>query len=130
MKKILIAGPCYADAQSIKKSLEKEFKISSIEVTKAQEAKNVLRQRKVDIIIVTRILAGDHSPGMDLLRYSKQNNPEVPVILLTRFLQAQKEALEKGAQASFDMDLLIGFTRPSMEENKKAAFSTLSKFLS
>jgi len=129
MKKILIVGPCYADAQSLKKSLESKFRVSTIEVTKSEEAKNILRQRKIDLILVSRIIAGDKSSGLEFLDYIKKTNPEIPVILLTRFPEVQKEALEKGAAAAADIDLLIGYIRPSMKEKSLAVIEKLGKFL-
>ncbi|MBS3077208.1 response regulator [Candidatus Pacearchaeota archaeon] len=129
MKKVLIVGPCYADAQSLKKSLGSEFSTSIMDVTKAEEAKNILRQRKIDLILISKFLVGDKSPGMEFLSYIKENNPEIPVVLLTRFPETQKEALEKGAAASFDMDLLIGYIRPSMVQKNEEALKVLKKYL-
>ena len=129
MKKVLIVGPCYADAQSLKKSLESQFSVSTLEVTKAEEGKNILRQRKIDLILVSRILAGDKSSGLGFLNYVKKSNPKIPIILLTRFPEAQKEALEKGAVAAFDIDLFIGYIRSSMEEKREEAIKIIEKLL-
>jgi hypothetical protein len=49
--------------------------------------------------------------------------------LFTRFPDAQKQAIELGAQAAFDMDLLIGYIRPSMEEKRKEAIRQIEKCL-
>ncbi len=129
MKKALIVGLCYADAQSLRKPLESQFSLTSLDVTKTEEAKNILRQRKVDIIFISRVLAGDKSSGLDFLKYIKINHPKIPAILLTRFPDAQKQAIELGAQAAFDMDLLIGYIRPSMEEKRKEAIRQIEKCL-
>lgn len=129
MKKVLIVGPCYADAQSLKKSLEKQFQVSTLEVTKAEEAKNILRQRKIDFIMVSRILAGDKSSGIELLGYLKKNHSGIPVVILTRFPESQKEALGQGAIAAFDLDLLIGYIRPSMEVKQREAMLALKRYL-
>lgn len=129
MKKILIVGPCFADAQALKKRLKLDYNVETYEVTKIAEAENFLRQRSCDLILVSRICNGDKKSGLELIKYVKKNCPEKPIIMLTRFPEAQKEALESGAQAAFDMDLLIGFIRPSMEEKQKKALNFLNKLL-
>lgn len=129
MKKILIVGPCYADAQALKKKLESEFRVKTHEVTKIAEAENFLRQRSCDLVLVTRICNGDKRPGLELIKYVKKNCPDIPIILLSRFPEAQEEAKKEGAKAAFDMDLLIGFIRPSMKEKQTHALNILSKLL-
>jgi two-component SAPR family response regulator len=129
MKKMLIIGLCYADAQSLKKVLEKNFQANTMDVTRSEEAKNILRQRKIDLIMVSRVLVGDKSSGIEFLAYVKKNHPEIPIIILTRFPEAQKEALEKGAVGAFDLDLFIGYIRPSMEEKRKESIQIIEKWL-
>lgn len=127
MKKILIVGPCYADAKALKKRLESTYSVETHEVTKISEAKAFLQQRSCDLIFVTRVCSGDKKPGLELIKYVKTNCPDKPIIFLSRFPEAQKEALEAGAKAALDMDLLIGFIRPSMAEKQKEALREIEK---
>ena len=128
MKKVLLAGPCYADTISLKKALESMFEVSVFDVTRVEDARNILRQRKIDLILVSRIFTGDKKEGLGFIKYIKKEY-NLPVIMLTRFPDVQKQALESGAQAAFDMDLLIDYIRPSMEEKHREAIKAIEKCL-
>ena len=129
MKKVLIVGPCYADAMALRKFLESNFSVKTMELTRLKEATDFLKQRSCDLILVSRICKGDGKPGLDLVRYVKSSMPETPIIVLTRFSEHQKEAIQKGAAAAFDMDLLIGFIRPSMKVKHEEALVILREIL-
>ncbi|MBU0906968.1 MAG: hypothetical protein KKD18_04445 [Nanoarchaeota archaeon] len=130
MKKVLIVGPCYADAAALKKFLESNFSVNTVELTKIKEATDFLKQRSCDFILVTRICIGDKKPGAELIDYVIKNCPDKPIIMLTRFPEAQEKAIKAGAKTAFDMDLLIGFIRPSMEEKRKRVLEYLNEQLS
>ncbi|MFH1802923.1 MAG: hypothetical protein ABH864_05760 [archaeon] len=125
MKKLLIVGPCYADAVALKKFLESKFPVKTTELTKISEATDFLKQRSCDLILVSRVCKGDNKPCLDLVKYVKSSRPDVPIFMLTRFPEAQEEALKNGATATFDMDLLIGYIRPSMKSKYEDAIKRL-----
>jgi len=129
MKKILIVGPCYADAVALKKFLESKFSVTTTDMTKIDEATAFLKQRSCDLILVSRVCKGDERSGLELIDYVKKYCPDKPIILMTRFPEHQGEAKRHGAKAAFDMDLLIGYIRPSMKEDYKKALNTLKEIL-
>jgi DNA-binding NtrC family response regulator len=129
MKKVLVAGPCYIDTKSLKRFLESTFSAKSTETTQLEKALELLEKENFDLIMVSRICAGDKKSGFELIDYLKKKHIKTPAIMLTRFEKSQKQAVEQGATAAFDMDLLIGFIRPSMEEKRKKALEILKKFL-
>ncbi|MFH1290858.1 MAG: response regulator [Nanoarchaeota archaeon] len=129
MKKILIVGPCCADAKALTKFLESTFKVQTTDLTKIKEATDFLKQRNYDLILVSRVLRGANQSGLELVAHVKKHCPSKPIIMLTRFQEAQEEALKHGAAAAFDMDLLIGYIRPSMKEKQEKALNVLKKYL-
>lgn len=130
MKKVILAGLCYADSNHMSSELRKLFDVDVKSFTKFDEVLSHLNgKEKIDLIFVNRILAGDNRQGLELVEFLNKLKSKIPIILLTRHEDKQKEALEKGVAAAFDMDLIIGYVAHSKKEKRKAALEVLEKYL-
>ncbi len=64
---------------------------------------DILRRESVDLVLINRKLDADYSDGMDIIRTLKAD-PKLaatPVMLISNFEDAQKEAVEAGAVPGF-----------------------------
>lgn len=130
MKKVLIIGLCYADSKKLSFELRKMFDVEITEIIKLDEAKEYLRANNLpNLILLNRIIHGDKRKGTDFLDYLKEKNISVPVIFFSRFEDAQKEALNRGAISSFNLDLIIDYITPSRKEKHAKAIELLKKYL-
>ena len=131
MKKTVIVGPCSADSKSLMKNLGNRYNLDFEEFRKFDEATEFLckTENKPDLILASRIISGDEAQGLDLLEVIKEKCSDVPVVLLTRFKDVQNRAIEKGAVAAFDMDLVIGYVTPAKKNKQKEVFEILDRIL-
>ena len=103
MPRVLDVGQCGYDHGSIARHLQKNY---GAEVTAADsegEALVSLRAGAFDLVLVNRLMDGDGSPGLDLIR-SIKGDPElarIPVMLVSNYAEAQAEARELGALPGF-----------------------------
>jgi len=83
----------------------------------------ILREKPIDIIITD--IRMPQQTGLDLLRISKQQNPDVQVIILTGYgeLGTAMEAIEHGAFAylekPFDNDIMLDKVRACIEKQRQ-----------
>ncbi len=88
------------DEKSLLEVLEVVFKKEGYEVktaTSGGEALEILNGNSVDLVITD--IRMPHISGMEILRYVKENKPEVPVIVITAYgsISQAVEALKAGA---------------------------------
>lgn len=88
------------DEKSLLEVLEVVFKKEGYKVktaTSGTEALEILNSNSVDLVITD--IRMPHISGMDVLRFVKNNTPEVPVIVITAYgsIQQAVEALKAGA---------------------------------
>lgn len=109
--RILSVGQCSFDHRSIARHLGEAY---GAEVTAADtkgQALTSLRAGEFDLVLVNRVLDGDGSSGLDLIRAIKAD-PGVagmPVMLVSNYEDAQAEAQDAGALPGFGKaDLLRG----------------------
>lgn len=130
MKRILIVGPCYADAKSLRKRFEEIGEVTVDEVSGVGEAIKFLDKKKYDVIFVTRICKSDDSEGIELVKFVRKKSLKTRIFLLTRHQDVQKRAIAEGADDAFDMDLLIGYIRPSMKERHEEIIEKMKELFS
>lgn len=118
-KRVLSVGQCMADHGSIARTLGKSF---GAEVVPADSADEVLEQLHRDtfaLVLVNRILDGDGSSGLEVVRTIKSDarGSDVPVMLVSNHEEAQGQAVEAGAAPGFGKAAL---GRPEMLERVSA----------
>jgi two-component system chemotaxis response regulator CheY len=120
--RVLSVGQCGFDHASIARQLRKAHDAEVIAAETADEALESLRAGPFDLVLVNRILDGDGSTGLDLIRTLKAD-PElapVPVMLVSNFPDAQDEAVGLGALPGFGKSQLRD---PEIEERLASALS-------
>jgi DNA-binding response OmpR family regulator len=101
----LNVGQCGFDHQAISLYLAEEFRAQVERSDTLDEARHALQATHYDLVLVNRVLDLDGSSGLDLIRSLKQDpDPAVatvPVMLVSDYPSAQKEAITLGAAPGF-----------------------------
>jgi two-component system chemotaxis response regulator CheY len=102
-KRVLSIGQCLADHGSISRLLRREFAADVMPADTADEALARLRQEEFALVLVNRVLDGDGSSGVDIIRRLKADEAlrSVPVMLVSNYEDAQQEAIQEGAERGF-----------------------------
>ena len=114
-KKILSVGQCNMDHASISLVLRG----LGVEVTRANTAADALKSLKggaYSLVLVNRIFDADGDSGLALIKKVKAEVPEQPVMLVSNYADAQKEAQAAGAVPGFGKSAL---DRPEILEALK-----------
>jgi len=102
-KHVLSVGQCCADHGALAHTLERHFQAEVVSVATADEALAELRQRPFDLVLVNRVFDADGSAGLDLVEQIKADTKlrELPVMLVSNYEDAQRQATAKGALPGF-----------------------------
>lgn len=103
MKNVLDVGNCGFDHQTLRSVLSEHWDVEIKRTTTLNEAIRELDSNPYHLVVVNRILEGDGSSGMDLVKHvvQSQTTQGIPIVLLTNYPEVQEEALQTGASASF-----------------------------
>jgi len=93
---LLVVDDDRANLESIQRTFERE-KIEVLTANDAREALDLLRQRRVGVVLTDLMMPG--MTGLELLRAVKTVSPETEVILMTAFgtVETAVEAMKEGA---------------------------------
>lgn len=102
-RKVLSIGQCAADNGAISRLLQTQF---GAEVDAADTLPDALAQLgkfAYDLVLVNRVLDADGSSGLEVVRHIKQSgdSAECPVMLVSNYPDAQRQAIEIGALPGF-----------------------------
>src|SRR4051812_28569362 len=102
-KRVLSVGQCGADHGSLARTIGRHFDANVVSADTAAEALALLRQQPFDLVLVNRILDADGSSGTSLIRQVKAEETlrPLPVMLVSNYEDAQREAVEAGALPGF-----------------------------
>jgi CheY-like chemotaxis protein len=102
-RRVLSIGQCYADHGSISRLLRQHFDAEVVPADGIDEALSRLRQGAFDLVLVNRVLDRDGGAGVYLVRRLKEDEAlrAVPVMLVSNHADAQREAVEAGAEPGF-----------------------------
>ena len=102
-KRVLSVGQCFADHSSLSRTLKQHFDAEVVPADGAAEALGLLEQQKFDLVLVNRVFDANGAAGLDLIRQLTQRPPEaiVPVMLVSNYEEAQREAVAAGARPGF-----------------------------
>ena len=121
-KRVLSLGQCAADQWSIANALQASFDVEVIAADRFADAEEQLQQGGIDLMLVNRVLDRDGSSGLDFIRQMKADDVlrQVPVMLVSNYADAQRQAVALGA--------LPGFGKAVLED--AATLARLRDFLS
>jgi CheY-like chemotaxis protein len=114
-KRVLSVGQCMADHGGISHTLRQSFGAAVESADTVAEALTKLRDEPFALMLVNRVFDADGSSGMDLIEALRAdaNLRDVPVMLVSNFEDAQKQAVSAGAVPGFGKSEL---GRPAMLE--------------
>jgi CheY-like chemotaxis protein len=101
-KRVLSVGQCGADHGAISWALQALGAEAAPAATQA-EALERLRQEAFDLVLVNRVFDADGDSGLELIRRLKADEAlrATPVMLVSNYADAQKQAVEAGAEPGF-----------------------------
>lgn len=107
-KRVLSVGQCFADHSSLSRTLKKHFDADVVAADSASEAIGLLEQQTFDLMLVNRVFDANGASGVDLIRQLMQGVPQatVPVMLVSNYEDAQREAVAAGARPGFGKSAL------------------------
>jgi CheY-like chemotaxis protein len=102
-KQVLSVGQCSADHGSIRRLLEGDLGARVVRADTAAAALAELGRSAFDLVLVNRVGAYDGASGLDLIREISADEAlrHVPVMLVSNYADAQREAEEAGARRGF-----------------------------
>lgn len=102
-KRILSIGQCGPDHGSISRLFRQHFDAEVVAAAVESDAVRELQNSSFDLILVNRKLDADYSDGMIIVRrlIDDEALPDVPVMLVSNFAEAQEAAVAVGALYGF-----------------------------
>jgi CheY-like chemotaxis protein len=107
-KRVLDVGNCGMDHANISALLRRHFAVEIERAHGVEDALEVLRNRRVDLVTVNRLMESDGSPGLQLIEAIKAN-PQfrgVAVMMISDYQDCQEQAVEAGAVPGFGKSAL------------------------
>src|SRR3954447_24548778 len=102
-KRVLSIGQCGADHYGISAFLRSHFGVEVEPANSRKQALDALKAKSYDLVLINRLLDRDGTPGVDIIRQMKADKDlaAVPVMLVSNYESAQKEAQAAGALEGF-----------------------------
>jgi CheY-like chemotaxis protein len=102
-KRVLDVGNCSMDHGSIRSLLERSFQAQVVQAHGPDDALDLLRREKFDLVLVNRKLDADYSDGLEIIKSIKadQKLAAVPCMLITNYPEHQDAAIAAGAVRGF-----------------------------
>ncbi len=102
-KRVLSVGQCGADHGAISRTLHGNFGVDVVPADSLEEALQALNQEPFALVLVNRVLDGDGSQGLDVVRQiaADEKLRSIPVMLVSNYEDAQREAEASGAKRGF-----------------------------
>lgn len=121
MKTIFSVGQCNPDHSSIKSFFERNFECTVKRIDSREDALQILKSERPDLLVVNRKLDIDYTDGTELIKEMKKNPDfaSVPVMLVSNYPDYQQEAVSLGA--------VYGFGKAELE--KKETLERVSQIL-
>jgi two-component system, chemotaxis family, chemotaxis protein CheY len=102
-KRVLSVGQCGADHYGISLTFRQAFGAEVESASTQGEALRLLRQEPFGLVLVNRKFDADGDAGVDLIRQIKADDAlrTTPVLLVSNYADAQREAVKAGAAPGF-----------------------------
>jgi two-component system, chemotaxis family, chemotaxis protein CheY len=103
VKKVLSVGQCGADHWSLSKTLQMHFEVEIEQADSAPETLSLLQDGHFDLVLINRVLDGDGSSGVELVKRIKADASlqRVAVMLVSNYDDYQRQAVAAGALPGF-----------------------------
>jgi two-component system chemotaxis response regulator CheY len=101
-KRILSLGQCGADHAALAGTIQSDLDAQVVAADTIEEALTLLRDEDFDLVLVNRVLEYGGS-GIDFISRLKADESlkDVPIMLVSNYEDAQKEAVQRGALPGF-----------------------------
>jgi CheY-like chemotaxis protein len=118
---VLDVGNCNPDHNAIQKMLARDFDVVLLRAHQLEDAMQILKSNRVDLVLINRKLDIDYSDGMEILNAIKTDEDvrSVPVMIVTNYPEHQEAAVQAGGEYGFGK---LELSLPSTKER-------LSRFL-
>ena len=100
-KRVLDIGNCGPDHAALTELIRSNFDAAVDRADRLTDAVSLLERGGYSLALVNRLLDGDGSPGIDVIRSLREKYPELPMMMLTNFDDHQQTAVAAGAVAGF-----------------------------
>jgi CheY-like chemotaxis protein len=102
-KRVLDVGNCSLDHGSIRGLLERQFRAEVVQAHGPDDALDLLRRERFDLVLVNRKLDADYSDGLEIIKSIKgdKNLAAIPCMLITNYAEHQDTAVAIGAERGF-----------------------------
>lgn len=101
--RLLDVGNCDPDHGMIRRMLTQNFAVEIDRVMFVNEAIEMMRQNRYDLVLVNRLIFADNSEGIELLHQSKADSglSEAPIMMISNYKEAQDRSIASGGVAGF-----------------------------
>ncbi len=89
------------DHGALRRLVETHFGASCEAADSIEQACKAVQEKRYDLVLVNRVFEFTGEQGVDLVRQLTKERPEVPVMLVSNFAEAQREAEAAGAVPGF-----------------------------
>ncbi len=102
-KSVLTVGNCSFDHGNLDALIGDRFDAGTTPAALADEAVELLRRGRFDLVLINRKLTADSSDGVELIERIKSDADlaATPIMLLSNFADAQQAAVAAGAEPGF-----------------------------
>lgn len=101
--RVLVVGNCSADHAMIRNMIEDGFDAEVEGVMLIGDALKALKSSSFQLVLVNRLIFDDQSEGIGLVESMRRDAElaDVPVMLVSNFESAQRQAMALGAEPGF-----------------------------
>jgi len=99
--RLLSVGQCNFDEPQIQSALRQIKGVTIDSAASADQTWNCLAASRYDLILLNRIFDATGESGLELIKELKEKFPEVAMMLVSNYPDAQNEALKLGAVQGF-----------------------------
>jgi len=105
-RSIALVGHCGVDGPRLQRELSAALK--DVDVVRINSTEDLERccEDEADLLLINREPVGFEESGLDLVREVCEKHPDLKVMLVSDYEQAQKEAVSAGALPGFGKQLL------------------------
>ena len=98
---VLVVGNCGADDSAIRSMLQRNFSVEIEQASSVQDATRQIENREFDLVMVNRVFDATGEPGIEFIATQKAIHPDLPMMLISNYADAQQQAVAAGAVTGF-----------------------------
>src|SRR5687767_5575310 len=101
LARVVDVGQCSPDHLSIQSYIEDRFYAEVDQAFTTDEAIELMRGQRYDLVLVNRVIDADGGDGLGLIRAAKREEWAIPIMLVSNYADAQSTAVAAGAVPGF-----------------------------